>query len=181
MLPSENLFKDQQEQFSGRLKQQLQQLQPMHAVKAYGLSKFFQQTINNELTIASLKAQAMQMLATEYISDLEALADSKHAKESLALLEKSEANWMQAAKVIREYDVTGTEESFLLEMRQHTLQFLENKLIQIAQKCASNANTENITLCLGLISTIDYILAESGQTIDSRLRQSYRKMANSFN
>ena len=124
---------------------------------------------------------AMQCLSNEYINALSKFKGSVDPVQALNAINNAEMIWRKETAIIKYFDKNKKESEFLLEMRTSALQILENKLMETSKICHQNASEENITLCLGIMITIDSILEELGYEIEHPHRQNLRDLEKSFN
>ncbi|MDF2577065.1 MAG: hypothetical protein K0S74_549 [Chlamydiales bacterium] len=169
-------YKETQEHLQVNLKK----LEAVSLPSEFGLSEIFHKHFNAHDTMALACEKAMEQLAEVYVQKLVELEHAVSATEALSLLNDAESIWEESASVIRKYDSEGTEKAFLLEMRQQALVFLEDQLAQAGKRCERIPSKENVTLCLGLLAVIDYILEECGEPSNSPKRKRYRETALKF-
>ncbi len=168
------------ETLNSSLKQSIDKL-ALNTSSDTGLSQEFLDQVKTEPEAVELCEKAMESLAGEYINHLTEFKESLDPINTLAHLDQAEMIWREQTCIITHFDAGKEEALFLLRMREHALNILENKLEQSAERCQFRASDENITLCLALMVTIDYVLGELGVPLGDSRRQRLRRHAKEFN
>jgi hypothetical protein len=168
---------DSQDQLYEAL-QKMEQRSVARLQSEYGLSKDFGEVSKEQAM--ELCERAMETLADTYIQALEGFRDSNDSVEMLRHLEKSEVTWRTEALMIMHFDAEGQEITFLSQMRELALRVMEDKLEEIATRCASNASPENVACCMGVMAVMDHIWGEMDLPVTHPDRQRFRDIAKSF-
>jgi len=134
----------------------------------------------SEQAAIKLMERAMEALATEYISHLEAFKEAIDPVNTLEHLEESEVLWRDHSRVILKFDPNGEEGAFIGRMRALGLTLFIDKLEEVADRAAKNASAENMACCIGLMAVIDHIWEEQGRPLSDPERQELRTLVKAF-
>ena len=174
---------DQQQEIEKVLKSSLKKLEEhteKHLTEKYGISENFSQKIQNSEAAQEMCENAIETLATEFIEQLTTFQQSTNPQEALTALDRAETLWQAESKIIAHLDTAGEEKRFLQEVRQQTLQVLNQKLEETARKCKTKTTDENIALIIATLSVMDHILFEQGLPTEHPDRLQLRQIATNF-